>query len=142
MRLVAAPVLVLALSAAAHCEDKRVKWEYAELVYRVNAPRPTPKDGAGNEVPAVPPSASLRWTTGDEEVTMKGWDELAEKFKAPVKKEASASVQKVRALNALGAEGWELVDQQPAVPSVATAGGGFGRGPGTSTTYTFKRRVP
>ena len=122
-----------------------VKWEYAEMAYRSTSGRPAIKDKDGNEQPAIQPTVTIRWTTGTEEVSVKGWDELGEKLKVQVKKDTSASLQKLQILNALGAAGWELVSQEsatPAAPTGAVVGGpGFGRNPGTTTTWLFKRRV-
>jgi hypothetical protein len=146
---------LLVLSTAALADDKPVKWEYAELTFRTTAARPAGKDKDGNEVAAVPSGAAIRWTTGADDLSVKGWDELAEKLKAPLKKESGAVSQKIQVLNALGATGWELVAQQATTPATATGGligpggavGGLG-GPGGGiaragvTTMLFKRRVP
>ena len=135
-------------------DDKPAKWEYAELSFRGTPPRPIGKDKDGNETPAAPGSLTLRWTTGAEDVTVKGWDELAEKLNAPLKKESSPVSQKIQVLNALGGAGWELVAQQATTPAAAAGGmggpggaaGGFG-GPGGviaragTTTMMFKRQV-
>jgi hypothetical protein len=134
----------LATLQTASAQEKRVKWEYAELVYRTVPSRPAGKDNEGNEVPAVPAKATIRWTTGTGEISVNGWEELAEKLKATVKKEDSMSFQKIQVLNALGAEGWELVEQGNTPPGgVAPGLGGPTRGsPLTPTTMLFKRRVP
>jgi hypothetical protein len=157
-------VLLLVLSTAALADDKPVvisttttadnkpvKWEYAELTLRTTAARPAGKDKDGNEAAAVPSGTAIRWTTGADDLNVKGWDELAEKLKAPLKKESSPASQKIQVLNALGGAGWELVSQQATTPAAAAAGmggpagapGGFGGGitrAGT-TTMLFKRRV-
>jgi hypothetical protein len=132
------------------------KWEYAELYYRAIPGRPGGVDADGNEVPAVPASAAIRLTTSAGDIEAKSWFELAEKLKAAgVKKDSSAALQKIQILNFLGADGWEVIDQQ--VESITRAVGGFaGGGPGggggggrittTSqaggTTWLLKRRVP
>ena len=108
-----------------------VKWEYAELVYRDTTGRPAGKDGnpAGKDGnPMGAPTMTIRWTSGAGEFSVNGWEELAGKLKTKFKKEGTASSQKVQMLNALGAEGWELVSQH-----VGTT---------MSTTLMFKRRVP
>jgi hypothetical protein len=136
--------LLLATSAAA--QERPARWEYAELQYRIVPGRPALKDKDGGERPATPPVMALRWTAGTAEVAAKGWDELAESLKAPLKKESSASLQKIQVLNALGAQGWELMDQQTgtAFQSAGARGepGYRGFSPGTTTTLLFKRRVP
>lgn len=126
-----------------------VKWEYAELSSRGTPGRPAIKDKDGNEQPAVAATLTLRWTTGSDDLTLKGWDEMAEKLKVELKKESSAASQKIQVLNGLGAAGWELVDQQATAPAGPTgfgqpSGGGDGRGGVsrvTTTTMLFKRRA-
>jgi hypothetical protein len=145
----------LATLQTASAQEKRAKWEYAELVYRTVPARPAGKDKDGNEVPAVPAGVSIRWTTGAGEVNVKGWDELAEKLKTTLKKEDSISLQKIQTLNLLGGDGWELVEQQGgstttpvsvAPPGFGAAGGPQGPrgggGPPPTITMLFKRRVP
>ena len=153
--------IALAQSQPVSAADKptSTKWEYAELAYRMTPPRPAGKDGDGNEVAAVPATMSIRWTTGAEEVNVKGWNELAEKLNAPIKKDLSPTSQKIQMLNLLGAEGWELIEQQGNLPlppagGVARRGiaggpggmapGGFGGGVRATATISllFKRRVP
>jgi hypothetical protein len=154
MRTLAAVLLLAALwftlparptPATAQEKPGAPRWEYAELSYRGNPGRPAFKDKDGNEQPATPGTMAVRWTTGAEEVSVKGWDELGEKLKVEVKKDASASQHKIQAMNALGAAGWELVSQEAAAPVAVPTGpgtGGFGPRPVTSTTWVFKRRVP
>lgn len=117
------------LTQPAIAQEKPVKWEYAELMYRGSPGRPAGKDADGNPVEAVASTMSIRWTSKVGEFSVKGWDEMAEKLKIAFKKEGTAASQKLQMLNALGAEGWELASQH-----VGTAG--------ASTTLTFKRRVP
>lgn len=134
-------------------QEKRVKWEYGELaVSRTFPARPAGKDADGNDVPAVPAKTIIRWTTGAGDVSVNGWEELAEKLKAPVKKEDSVSFQKIKVLNVLGTDGWELVEQQTSTQTAPAARGGLGgpsglAGPGgpspmPPTTMLFKRRMP
>jgi hypothetical protein len=96
-------------------QEKRVKWEYAELMVRSTPARPAGKDKDGNEVPGGEPKTTIRWTTGAGEINLKGWDELAEKLKATVKKEDSMSLQKIQVLNALGADGAVVPGPYPVV---------------------------
>lgn len=129
MRFFTSTVVVLAACAAVAAADKPPKWEYAELVYRPNLDWARPlKDEKGKEFPADP---VLQWTTGSGNITAKSWTELAEKLKAPVKKDAEWSLKKVHVLNAIGADGWELVRQEG---STVTSG--------QTAAWTFKRRVP
>jgi hypothetical protein len=133
---VAAAVVALASlsgsgAAAPALPDKPVKWEYAELVSRSAATRKgfAPADDAPQPQPAPP---AVRFVTADEEITAANWGELAEKLKAPAaKKGATAATHRLRILNHLGAEGWELVPTS-----------GPGSGFSAAGTMLFKRRVP
>jgi hypothetical protein len=70
------------------------------------------------------------WITGDDEVEATSWADLATKIKAPAaKKGATAAAQKMKVLNHLGEQGWELV-------SYHQRGSISG-----SDVWTFKRRV-
>ena len=61
-----------------------------------------------------PAQTTVTWITADAEVETKGWDELARKLKAtPAKKDATDTVRKLRVLNRLGADGWEVVSHRP-----------------------------
>ena len=62
-----------------------VKWEYAELTYRTIPGRGPGKDPDGKEVPAREGATTVRWTTGAEDVSLKGWGELADKLKVQLK---------------------------------------------------------
>jgi hypothetical protein len=127
-------------SSAPNLGEKPVKYEYAELRYsRAFAAPPGMAGfpgGPGPGFPGAPPAApiagpaavqnSLRWTTAQEEVVTKEWEELADKLKAPApKKESPVNVHKLRVFNALSAEGWEVVDR-PA---------------GDTTLWVFRRQV-
>jgi hypothetical protein len=151
--LSAALLIVLATTgtAAPNLGDKPPKWEYAELTYRTLPGRPAGVDVDGKEVPAIPTSVSIRWISGTGEVEVKGWDELAEKLKAPGLKKGSAAYLKIQILNYLGGEGWELMEQQTSGPAQALEAGFGGRGPGErgpgfrsspASTWLLKRRVP
>lgn len=140
---------------AAPALGDKPKWEYAELYYRAIPGRAAGVDADGNEIPAVPASAAIRLTTAGGEVDAKGWFELAEKLKASgIKKDTSVSLQKIQVLNFLGADGWEVIEQQ--TESVTRTVGGFGggvpggggggRGPVSTqsngaTTWLLKRRA-
>lgn len=111
------------------------QWEYAELAF-VWKKLP---DGI-----AVPPAAFIRgnaasgrrdvqkfaFITATDEVEGQTWEELANKLNAaPGKKDASDRQHKLRVLNKLGSEGWELIHY---VPSSTRS---------DLPTWTFKRKV-
>ena len=111
-------------SAAPALGDKPVKWEYAKLAYkRTVVPDPRAKGGGVGIM-------TLLWTTEGEEIEGDNWKDLADKLKAPaLKKEGSSVQEQLRAMNRLGADGWELVEHEhPAVPHLEN--------------WTFKRRAP
>src|SRR5262245_34970066 len=128
-------------SSAPNLGEKPVKYEYAELRYaRVFAGGAGmagfPGGAGGPGFPGAPQAApvagpanvqnSIRWTTAQEELVTKEWEELADKLKAPApKKESPMNVHKLRVFNALSAEGWEVVDR-PA---------------GDTTLWVFRRQV-
>lgn len=79
--------------------------------------------------PAQPvrPRTRVRWVTGDGEVEATSWEELASKLKAPeAKGTLSVAGHKVRVLNHLGNQGWELVSA----------------GTGSTSPWVFKRKAP
>ena len=52
---------------------------------------------------------TIRWITADEETETTSWDALAAKINAPAaKKGATEASHRVRVLNRLGMDGWEL----------------------------------
>jgi hypothetical protein len=116
-------------SSAPALGERAVRFEYAELKYQqVFAP------AAGQPGAAPAPGITkvkLVWTTADEEVEADGWDDLATKLKAPpAKKEGSDAMHQMRALNRMGADGWEVYEHL--TPN------GFQR----TITWAFKRRLP
>jgi hypothetical protein len=151
MRMFAALCFALALTAlpafAAPAQSDKPKWEYAELQIRTTRTPPA----EGEEGPRT--TTTIHWSTGSEEVEVKTLPELAEKLKGPaIKKDASATLQRLQLMNHLGSEGWELMSQTGGGPIPAgvtfgpggAAGGPGGRGTfgGTgATTMLFKRRV-
>jgi hypothetical protein len=154
-------LIVAVATAAPALGDKPPKSEYAELTFRNLPGRPGGFDADGKEVPATPASVSIRWISGAGEVEVKGWDELAEKLKAPSLKKGTAAYQKIQILNFLGSEGWELMEQQTtgAAAALFDGPGARGRGPGGDRgaspdfapgfraapgngTWLLKRRVP
>jgi hypothetical protein len=109
--------------------DKPVRYEYAELRWtRYYIPAPA---APGQKAPLAPnPLIAVRWTTATEELELKGWEELADRLKAPApKKESPPTVHKLRVLNVLSADGWELLDKP-------------GPEPRDENVWTFRRRVP
>jgi hypothetical protein len=142
--LLASAALVLGLAApcaaAPGLPDRPPKWEYAELTFRATLDRKGGGFGGnGAETPPPTPTVTVRWVSGEGEVEVKGWAELAEKLKATgFKKDGSASYQKIQVLNFLGAQGWELMEQSGS----ATAPVRGPTGLGSSGTWMFKRRVP
>lgn len=139
--------LTTAAVTAAPALAEKPKWEYAEVTFRTIPARAGGVDADGNQVAATPSSMVIRWLSVAGEVEAKSWAELAEKLKATnFKKDGSAGAQKLQILNAFGADGWELLEQQS-----GTTVTGFGAtGPGergartTSATgsWLFKRRAP
>ena len=79
--------------------------------------------------PAQPalPRLAVRWVTGDGEIVASSWEELATKLKAPEAKPSATTpvAHRLRVLNHLGSQGWELVSV----------------GMGTTSPWVFKRRV-
>jgi hypothetical protein len=116
--------------------DKPPRWEYAELTFERVITRP----GAVGQPGAapVPPRVVIRWSTAEEEFEEKGWEEMADKLKAPPpKKEGSpATVHKLRVLNRLGAGGWEVIEHN------GTDGTDGRAGRAGTATWLLKRRVP
>jgi hypothetical protein len=152
LSLSAVLLLAATLPAAPALGDKPPRWEYAELSYRILPGRPATVDDAGKETPATASRVAVRWVSRAGEIESKSWEEMADKLKATgFKREGTAAFQKIQFLNILGAEGWELMEQQGGSPATF-APDGFGRrdrgdrGPTSfgmsSSTWLFKRRVP
>ena len=140
-------------TAAPNPGEKPVRYEYAELQFSrsfggppggwpaVGAPLPPAVAGPGGPGVGFPPPAlapapgmaantTIRWTTAEEQVEVKEWSELADKLKAAEpKKESPATVHKLRVLNKLSADGWEVMDR-PLFDS------------GSPGTVAFRRRLP
>lgn len=124
-------VLTQFVAAAPALADKPVRWEYAELKFSTKFKAPP---GGGDFIKVL----SVVWTTADEEIEGRDWDDLANKLKAPAsKKEGSSAQQKLRLMNRLGADGWEIVGYKNSEEAFKGPGqlGGF-------EIWTFKRRVP
>jgi hypothetical protein len=55
-----------------------------------------------------------RWVTSEAEMDAENWQELAKKMKVALgKKKLSEAMYKMKVLNHLGANGWELVGFEP-----------------------------
>jgi hypothetical protein len=148
LALTSLALLSLPAVAAPTLADKPPKWEYAELTFRSTAGRPARVDPDGVPMATVQATTTIRWITNDGEIDAKGWDELADMLKMKgFKKEGSAALQKVRMLNILGSEGWELMEQQGG-NTATTFGPGdrssksSGFGSTGTTTWLLKRRIP
>jgi hypothetical protein len=121
-------------AGAAPAPPPSERWEYAEI--STTSTRMPARFGDG---PARPGQADrlprvrqtvVRFTTAAGEVEAPSWEELAAKLKAPEAKAgaASASLQRLRLLNHLGSQGWELVS-------------GAGAWSTSTGTMLFKRKV-
>jgi hypothetical protein len=112
------------------------QWEYAEI--STTSTRMPARFGDGPALPGQPDrpprgtrQTVVRFATAAGEVEAPSWGELAAKLKAPEARSGAASVsaQRLRVLNHLGSQGWELV-----------SGGGGAWSPSTGTML-FKRKV-
>jgi hypothetical protein len=126
--LLAVTGLVVATRAApapAPAPGAQDKWEYCELQF-ANRERPVRPGAAPVANPAV-----VRFVGPDgDELEAANWEEMAQKLKAPdAKKEATEATHRVRVLNQLGSQGWELISTR----SESSISG--------NTTMTFKRKV-
>jgi len=115
--------------AAPALTEKPVKWEYAELQHRPFAMQQAggaAMMGAGGRVGVViggpPPAPGLPaapapqptpvvFVTADEEIQAPDWKAMADKLKAPAAKgEGSGDMHRLRILNRLSADGWEIYE--------------------------------
>ena len=98
--------------AAPALADRPVRYEFAELSYS-HGNRSNPAFVPGQQgVPQVIPFISARFSTSDEEIEGNSWEDLANRLKAPSpKKESPATVHKLRVLNKLNADGWEVIER-------------------------------
>jgi hypothetical protein len=143
------PAFVAASTAAPAPTARTERWEYAELYDRSltfgprgedllgrlpvrgdrgdRAPRGA-ADPAQPDQPPRParPRVTVRWITADGEIEATSWAELAATLKAPAAKaDATAAAHKVRVLNHLGSQGWELISV----------------GSGSAAPWVFKRKA-
>lgn len=121
------------LAAAAPAPEPAVKgadkWEYCEIQARETAAEKGGVAGAGQ--PLVP--WTVRWITAGDMVETLGWEDMATMMKAPppAKKDAPPLTHKMRVMNYLGSEGWEMVSyHKPA-----------GAGAAAVSVWIFKRKV-
>ncbi len=107
------------------------KWEYAEL----RDGRIPPGKG---QVQGQDRMRRISWITGDEVVIGDDWDTIAEKLKAQSIDQKllndenlveNSVLKRIRVLNHLGKQGWELSPSESTTNSV------------TVRTWTFKRRL-
>jgi hypothetical protein len=85
------------------------KWEYCEIQYSYTPARSGAPKGGGARV-VRPAQTTILWITGTEETEATGWEDMAQKMKAPAgRQNASESAQRMRVLNHMGSQGWELV---------------------------------
>ena len=120
-------------TAAPALGEKAARWEYAELHVQRAAVviRPLPIAPGGAAAAPAQVNLTIRWSTLDEEITAESWEQLAEKLKAPAsKKEGGPNVHKLRVLNRLGADGWEMAEHTGTDGTTGTA------------NWVFKRRRP
>ena len=102
------------------------QWEYAELSATT---RRVAAQGVAGIAPAVLAEMRISWSTASGEIEATGWDELAGKLGAEgAKAGAPTTVQRLRAFNRLGRDGWELTAHVKTSTSAPE-------------TWTFKRRV-
>lgn len=105
------------------------KWEYAELQYSSTVElngrgrggaganpfagrggRGGAGGGAGGAGMAAQPKVTARWATAEGETEADSWEALAAKLKAPAAaKGAKVAAHRLKLLNHLGSQGWELV---------------------------------
>jgi hypothetical protein len=111
------------------------RWEYGELTLG----RKIIKQGEEAIVRTV-----VLWITSEQELEADDWAKLAGKLSAPAPKKGDTTTKamhKLRVLNQLGSEGWELVSYHPPRHIALQGGGGGGGGTTTLPTWLFKRRV-
>jgi hypothetical protein len=129
--LLVACVVVLAADPSPEPAKGGDRWEYAELqtsaslaramnaLGKVAGPGGVPVPGGVAAKAAL--RTSVKWATGDDEIDANDWADLATKLKMPAAKDGKPAT-KLRVLNHLGSEGWELVSS-------------------TTALMTFKRKV-
>lgn len=107
--------------------DKGVRFEYGEIEY--SDVTVFPRGQPGQPQPGVR-RVTARWTTSGTTVEGAGWADLGDKLKAPAAdKDASEVALRLRVLDRLGADGWEVY-ARTAGPS------------GQAGNWSLKRRVP
>jgi hypothetical protein len=100
-------------TSAPQVPDKAVRWEHAELSEGRNA--------------------GARWATAKEDIAVDTMKDLADRLKAPAGIEEGSSIHhRMRVLDRLSADGWEVVESPTLNLEPAT-----GR-----YVWTFRRRLP
>ncbi|MFO0964927.1 MAG: hypothetical protein U0793_04960 [Gemmataceae bacterium] len=84
------------------------QWEYCEIVEKRTTVREVPPAGKAGAIMTKSVS-SLRWVTAETEIEAPSWADLGAKMKIPAKADASPEMQRLRVLNRMGMEGWELI---------------------------------
>jgi hypothetical protein len=106
------------------------KWEYCEVQF-TGRERPVRPPPGGAPAPAANPAAVRFIGPDGEELEAATWEEMAQKLKAPdAKTEATEAAHRVRVLNQLGSQGWELVASRTEGSTLTG-----------NTTWTFKRKA-
>lgn len=120
---------LLASDVRAHADTPAERWEYGELRHH---------ERSGTVVePEKKFMSSIEWTSAEGFVRGYGWERMGDVLKSPVvnadeprveKKDVSESLHRIRVLNHLGRQGWEMI-------STSTSDE---RG---SSIWTFKRLI-
>lgn len=137
-RLLAVALALAVLAGVSWADEKKPgpepgpkvgqRWEYAELHFSAATIRAMRLPPGANPLPGgrVAPGRAtpVRWVTAEGETEADSWEALATKLKAPAAaRGATPLAHKVKLLNHLGAQGWELVS-------------------GSNTAMIFKRKSP
>jgi len=109
------------------------RWQYAELHQR-ETPARMMDDGSVIEGKVI-----TTWSTSAAKVSGDGWEDMAKKLKAPAPAKAAEVNHKLRVMDQLGAQGWELVSVELPAPRTAAVRGAASARP--STTWLFKRKL-
>ena len=122
-------LVMVSSPASGQDNPPQVQWEYAELYHHARI--------GGETGPNTVFMPAVDWISGDGFVRILGWEGMAEKLKAPAlkpdavagaNKVADGAVQRLRVLNHLGRQGWEMISHDQ------NEGNGNSR-------WIFKRRV-
>ena len=107
-------LVLVSIPAIAQAGKSAQKWEYGELRHHERAGTFV----APNKEVFIP---AVEWISGHGFVRGYGWEGMADKLKAPAlkkdaikdaKKDVVEAIQRVRVLNHLGAQGWEMISYE------------------------------